>query len=157
MRFVARAFATFLFVGYLRPAPGTWGSLAGLIAGLGLVVLGGWMLLFLAALLVAMLGWLATSVYLEGTTDEDPSEVVIDEVAGIWVALLPVAYGWAATGDLQKITGIVAAFVLFRFLDILKPGPVGWADRLGGAFGVMFDDLLAGAGVAIVLAIPLLL
>ncbi|HVB67502.1 MAG TPA: phosphatidylglycerophosphatase A, partial [Acetobacteraceae bacterium] len=73
----------------------------------------------------------------------DPGFVVIDEVAGQWVALL----GLARPG----VWGLLAGFALFRLLDVTKPGPVGWADRQGGAWGVMGDDLIAGAVVAVVL------
>mgnify|MGYP006139536463 CR=1 FL=1 len=68
---------------------------------------------------------------------EDPKEVVIDEVAGQGIALLfcPLAWQW-----------FLVAFVLFRFFDILKPWPVGWADKnLHGGIGIMADDLIAGA------------
>ncbi len=67
----------------------------------------------------------------------DPGWVVIDEVAGQWIALL----GLARPTPL----GVAAACIVFRMLDIAKPGPVGWADRQGGAAGVMADDLIAGA------------
>jgi phosphatidylglycerophosphatase A len=68
---------------------------------------------------------------------QDPSWIVVDEGAGQLIALagLPLEANSA---------GLVMAFALFRALDILKPGPVGWADRQGGAFGVMLDDLVAG-------------
>jgi phosphatidylglycerophosphatase A len=62
---------------------------------------------------------------------------VIDEFAGQWIAMLPLA---TATP-----LGLLAAFALFRLLDITKPGPIGWADRQHGAAGVMADDLIAGA------------
>ncbi len=63
--------------------------------------------------------------------------MVIDEVAGQWVALLGLAQ--------PTIPGLIAAFLVFRVLDIAKPGPVGWADRQRGAAGIMADDLIAGA------------
>ena len=75
--------------------------------------------------------------------DSDPGWVVIDEVAGQWVALL----GLAA----PTWSGLLLAFLLFRVVDIWKPGPVGWADRQHGAFGIMVDDLVAGAVVAMLL------
>ena len=68
--------------------------------------------------------------------NQDPKEVVIDEVAGQGIALIfcPLAWPW-----------FLAAFILFRFFDILKPWPVGWIDRnLHGGFGIMADDLVAG-------------
>ena len=77
--------------------------------------------------------------------DADPAWVVIDEVAGQWIAML----------GLSAVTfpGALLAFAGFRLLDIAKPGPIGWADRQGGAFGIMTDDILAGAAVAVALIV----
>ena len=85
--------------------------------------------------------WAIRAARVEG----DPGWVVIDEIAGQWIAMLA----------LPRPTwlGLLAAFALFRLLDILKPGPVGWADRQGGAVGVMADDVIAGAIAAIVLSL----
>ena len=87
-----------------------------------------------------------------GKVDHDPSEIVIDEVAGQWIALLPIAFGAAnaGVGVTALWPGWVAAFVLFRLFDIWKPGPVGWADRRHGPLGVMLDDVIAGVLAAIV-------
>ena len=81
-----------------------------------------------------------------GSADHDPSEIVIDEVAGQWVALLPLSYAsW--TMDMNILVmwpGWIAAFALFRLFDIWKPLIIGWADRRGDALGVMLDDIFAG-------------
>jgi phosphatidylglycerophosphatase A len=69
--------------------------------------------------------------------------VVIDEFAGQWIALLPLSH--------PSPLGLLAAFVLFRLLDITKPGPIGWADRQHGPLGVMADDVIAGGIAAVVL------
>ncbi len=143
--------ATFFYVGHLRPAPGTWGSLAALPVALALMILGGPVLLIVATFCAFGVGWWATAVETRGKTDHDPSEIVIDEVAGQWIALWPVAIGAAQAG--APVTalwpGILAAFVLFRLFDITKPGPVGWADRRGDALGVMLDDVIAGVFAAL--------
>jgi phosphatidylglycerophosphatase A len=73
--------------------------------------------------------------------EADPGWVVVDEAAGQSLAL-SAASGWL---------GVLLAFALFRLFDIAKPGPVGWADRQPGPFGVMADDLIAGALAAAVL------
>lgn len=120
-------------VGFFPWAPGTAGSLAGLASG--------------AALLTWAPAWLAPAVALASLAgliairaariEGDPGHVVIDELAGQWLTLLGLAQAsWL---------GLAAAFGLFRFLDIVKPGPVGWADRQKGAGGIMADDLIAGA------------
>ena len=82
----------------------------------------------------------------KGKDDHDPSGIVIDEVAGQWLAFLPVSVGAAHTSAALTALypGWIAAFVLFRLFDIWKPGPIGWADRRGDSLGVMLDDILAG-------------
>lgn len=143
--------ATFFGVGYLRPAPGTWGSLAALPVAALLHVAGGPVLLGLGVIAAFALGWWATARETAGKADPDPSEIVIDEVAGQWLALLPVSIGAAHAGAAMTALwpGWVTAFVLFRLFDIWKPGPIGWADRRGDALGVMLDDILAGLAAAI--------
>lgn len=147
--------ATFLYVGHMRPAPGTWGSLAALPVAWALYVLGGVPLFVLAVALACGLGWWATVKETEGSDDKDPSEIVIDEVAGQWIALAPVIIGAAHAGAdvLALWPGWIVAFLGFRLFDIWKPGPVGWADRRGGALGVMLDDVIAGVFAAILVVI----
>ncbi|QFT95854.1 Phosphatidylglycerophosphatase A [Roseovarius sp. THAF8] len=147
----AQLIATFGGVGYLRPAPGTWGSLAALPVAALLHVLGGPVLLGLGIAVSFALGWWATALETKGKEDHDPSEIVIDEVAGQWLAFLPVSIGAAHAGAAlwELWPGFLTAFLLFRLFDIWKPGPVGWADRQGGAFGVMLDDLIAGLFAAL--------
>lgn len=143
--------ATFFGVGHLRPAPGTWGSLAALpVAGL-LHLAGGPVLLGIGIVVACLLGWWATAREIAGKADQDPSEIVIDEVAGQWLAFLPVSIGAAHAGAALTALwpGWITAFVLFRLFDIWKPGPIGWADRRGGPMGVMLDDILAGLAAAL--------
>ncbi|MBR2656690.1 MAG: phosphatidylglycerophosphatase A [Loktanella sp.] len=143
--------ATFFYVGHLRPAPGTWGSLAALPVAWALVMLAGPWALVAGIVLAYALGIWATGVETAGKADHDPSEIVIDEVAGQWIALLPVVFG-ATMRDADLLAlwpGWVAAFVLFRLFDITKIGPIGWADRMHGPTGVMLDDVIAGIFAAI--------
>lgn len=148
---MTRLIATFFYAGLMRPAPGTWGSLAALPAGYGLLLLGGWPLLLLATALAFALGLWATIEQTRDAEDPDPSEIVIDEVVGQWIALLPVAMGAARAGaDLLALwPGWVAAFALFRLFDIWKPWLVGVVDARGDALGVMLDDVLAGVFAAL--------
>lgn len=135
--------ATGLGVGLLPGAPGTWGSLVALPVALGLQVwIGPWGLVG-AIVLVFVLGLWSVGRVIGGPAGDDPGPVVIDEVAGQWLTLLFVP---------PDLVLYLAGFLLFRLADILKPWPVGWADRaVKGAFGVMLDDLLAGlyAGAAL--------
>ena len=144
-------FLSFGGVGYLRPAPGTWGSLAALPVAYGLHLLWGPAALALAAGLVNAFGIVAVERHIAESDDHDPSWIVIDEVVGQWHALLPVSAGAFATGAgvLRLWPGIVAAFVLFRLFDIWKPWLVGRADARGDAKGVMLDDVWAGVFAAL--------
>lgn len=143
--------ATFFYSGHLRPAPGTWGSAAAVLAAWPLHAIGGPMLLLIGVVLSFVLGWWATAVETRGQDDHDPSEIVIDEVAGQWIALLPVSFGAAHAGVpvLALWPGILTAFALFRLFDITKPSLIGWADRRGDALGVMLDDVFAGIVAAL--------
>lgn len=102
------------------------------------------MILSIGALII--LGIWATGMMTHGTTDHDPSEIVIDEVVGQMIALVPLSFAAHRLGIpiLTLWPGWIAAFVAFRALDIFKPGPVGWADKREDAVGVMLDDVIAG-------------
>jgi len=136
---LARLIASGFGSGYAPKAPGTVGSLVALALGWGLLLGPPWALPA-AILLACAAGWWAIGV---AGGDDDPGWVVIDEFAGQWIALLPLSHPSPA--------GLLAAFVLFRLLDITKPGPIGWADRQHSAFGVMADDVIAGDIAAIIL------
>jgi phosphatidylglycerophosphatase A len=140
--------ATFFGAGHLKPAPGTWASLitvalavAAYQAGLALLVPAGFVVATLA-------GFWAVPQYLRATGGDDPSEVVIDEVAGQLLALsftvIPLWRHEVADLLLAAWPGWVVPFMLFRLFDIWKPWLVGRADRMAGATGVMLDDLWAG-------------
>ena len=148
---MSRLLATLFGVGLITPAPGTWGSIAALPLFWVLHVLIGPWGAVVAIVVVTGLGWWATAVATRGQADHDPGEIVIDEVVGQWIALLPVSFGAAHVGAnvLDLWPGWLAALILFRLFDILKPGPVGWADRMGDALGVMLDDVIAGVLAAI--------
>ncbi|PIE07360.1 MAG: phosphatidylglycerophosphatase A [Rhodobacterales bacterium] len=141
----------FLGAGLLRPAPGTWGSLAALPFVWVFHVLGGPWLLAAAILAGFFAGLWAVRGLVAEIGEEDPSEIVIDEVVGMWIALLPVSFGaWAMGADVLALyPGWIAAFLGFRLFDIWKPWLVGRADRRGDPMGVMLDDVWAGvfAGV----------
>lgn len=147
-----RLFLSVFGAGYLKPAPGTWGSLAALPLGWILYVVGGPFAFLAGILLVTALGILAITAEMTQTGDHDPGWIVIDEVAGQWIALLPVAFGaWRAEVPVTALwPGIVAAFLAFRLFDIWKPGLVGTADARDDAAGVMLDDLWAGVFAAVV-------
>jgi phosphatidylglycerophosphatase A len=144
---MSRFIATFAYVGLLRPAPGTWGSAAAIPVAVGLHGLGSFPLLFAASLALFPIGYWATLRATAGKDDHDPSEIVIDEVVGQWIAIWPVSFGMWQLGQASWTIPwqfLVVCFALFRLFDIWKPGPVGWADRRHNAMGVMLDDVVAG-------------
>ncbi len=143
-RGVAYWVACGLGTGLSPVAPGTVGSLAALVAGVAILGVAP-ALLPLAAVVAVLGGWWAVR---ESGAQADPGWVVVDEVAGQWIALLPLALLPAAAA--WNPPSLLLAFLAFRALDILKPGPVGWADRQEGAFGVMADDVIAGVLAALV-------
>jgi phosphatidylglycerophosphatase A len=138
--------ATMGGIGRLKPAPGTWGSLVVLPAAL----LGSVPALLLG-ILVTLIGFYAVRQVLRETPDQDPGWIVVDEAAGMLIAL-------AGLSMTASIWGVLIAFGLFRVFDIFKPWPISWADQQKGALGVMLDDIVAGAlaALALILARPLL-
>ncbi|NIZ11410.1 phosphatidylglycerophosphatase A [Pseudooceanicola sp. HF7] len=151
----SKLIATVAGVGLLKPAPGTWGSLAALPLAWALHLLGGPILLTACAFALFIAGTLATEAYMKATGKHDPSEVVVDEVVGLWIAFWPVSFGAAHVGaDLTALwPGWIAAFLGFRLFDIWKPWLVGRADRRDDAFGVMLDDVFAGIFAALLVIV----
>lgn len=130
---MARLIASGCGCGYAPIAPGTVASLVTMLPG-GLLLYLAPALLPAVALAATAIGvWAVHAAQVEG----DPGWVVIDEVAGQLLALCGLAQATPA--------GLLAALLIFRLLDVVKPGPIGWADRQGGAAGIMADDVIAGA------------
>ena len=134
-------FATWFGVGLIRPAPGTWGSLAALLLWYFAEFLHSSIHIVLPIFI--LFSWLVCSQASQDSQSKDHSSIVIDEVAGMLVALSFVAH---------ELIIYLWAFLLFRLLDIWKPWPVSWADKnVEGGLGILLDDLIAGlfAGVII--------
>jgi phosphatidylglycerophosphatase A len=134
--------ATSFGAGFSPKAPGTMGTLTAVPMAWALARLGD--LGFAAGTVAIMLiGVLAASAFVRATGREDDQRIVVDEVAGYLVTLLPVARGW---------WHLALAFGLFRLFDIWKPPPVRWIDdHVRGGLGVMADDVAAGVYAAAVL------
>ena len=151
-----RMIVTWFGAGLMKPAPGTWGSAVAVALGVLIHWIGSFPLLALATVAVTALGFWSVARYTRGMEDPDRSEIVIDEVAGQWLALCFPSYGFWHAGLASTDfpwPGYVAAFLFFRLFDIWKPGPIGWADRQPGATGVMLDDLIAGLAAAVAVAL----
>ena len=150
---------TFFYIGFLRPAPGTWGSLAGIISAYFLLGLTNFSTFCFLLILTIVFGFQTTKRYLENNPEKsDPSEVVIDEVIGQWITILPLVYAFNFEQTDDEILWIVWvwAFFSFRFFDILKLGLISWADNLKGALGVILDDIFAGIAAALTVTVLLL-
>ncbi|MFK3990627.1 MULTISPECIES: phosphatidylglycerophosphatase A family protein [unclassified Psychrobacter] len=143
--------------GLPRRAPGTWGTVGGLIVAIPLLSLG-----FVPFLIITILSCVIGS-WICGRTSElmgghDNPHIVWDEWAGMWLTLLPLSYMGIADGNfwqniaqISSIVAIIIAFILFRFFDIIKPPPIGWADKkVAGGLGIMLDDIIAGIMAAAV-------
>jgi phosphatidylglycerophosphatase A len=133
--------ATFFGAGYLKPGPGTYGSVAAVLlwaaaaSGLHLSPNGLLLALAIGIALALILGIPAATIAERETGGHDPGFVVIDEVAGQWIALLGSPFDWRH--------GVIA-LVLFRLFDITKPFPVRRFEHLPGGWGIVFDDIAAG-------------
>ena len=157
--YLALAIATF-GVGYLPVAPGTWGSLVGvgiyLLLRLGLGDRGFtfFAIEVVVILLITFSGIWAASQTERITGKKDPGKVVVDEVAGQLISLLPVALlpSWSS----WKLW-VIVSFVLFRVFDIVKPYPARRMEGLHGGLGIMADDLVAGAYGALLMLVAVIL
>jgi phosphatidylglycerophosphatase A len=143
---VYTSIATAFGVGYSRIAPGTAASIVALPFAWLIAISGGRFALLLAAILATASGAWACELYAHEKKENDPSECVIDEVAGQWIAC-------AFVPSNNILLGYALAFVLFRFFDIVKPWPISAAERLPGGFGIMADDVVAGLFAGIIIAI----
>ena len=132
----AALLALWFGVGLVRPAPGTWGSACALPLAALLVWAGGPWALAVGIALVGGLGVWAAEVVERRSGESDADAVVVDEVVGQWIALLP-------AGLDPKLYAL--GFLAFRVIDIVKPWPASLADRrVKGGLGVMLDDVVAG-------------
>ena len=128
-------FATFGGAGLVPKMPGTAGSLVALPLAWLIVQTGGMPALVQAFGLALVIGIWSAGRHAKEIGEDDPSSIVIDEVAGQWLTLTVVPL---------DITYYVLGFVLFRIFDIFKPWPVSWADqKIKGGWGIMLDDVLA--------------
>ena len=150
--------------GLPKRAAGTWGTVGGLVVAIPMLALGFW-----GFLAVTVVGALVGSYICGKTSDlmgvHDDPHIVWDEWVGMWVSLLPML--WLHFYDDALLQGhqlsllllYFAAFVAFRFFDILKPFPIKWVDKnVSGGFGILIDDILAGlmAGVVLIVFVSVL-
>ena len=152
---VAKIIASGFGSGYSPFAPGTAGALVGCLMLWGLEYLwpglfagtNGWMGLMLLIGLFFFLGVKSADV-LEPEWGHDPSKVVVDEMVGVWIAMLFVPF---------SLLNLTIAFILFRIFDIWKPMGIRQMEKINGGWGVMLDDVLAGVYSLVVMHVYLIL
>jgi phosphatidylglycerophosphatase A len=138
------------YSGYFPVAPGTAGTMVGVLLYAGLYVAFGRWSAVATEVFVALALYPALKLCVAGERffgRKDPSQVVVDEVLGFLVAVLGFPFKWEI---------VALAFVLFRFFDILKPWPIGRSQRIKGGMGILIDDLLAGVYTNVVIRMLLL-
>jgi phosphatidylglycerophosphatase A len=131
--------ATFFYIGYMHPGPGTWASGATVLLWwlAAQAIAPGWQVpvAALAALAITLIGIPPSTVVERESGTEDPGFVVIDEVAGQMIALIGAPLSWKY---------LIAGFILFRSFDIAKPFPLRRLEKLPAGLGIMMDDVGAG-------------
>ena len=145
MRF-STIIASVLGIGYFPVASGTVMSIIAVPLAIIIARSGGGAAVVAASLLAFAIGVWACGAHVRATGRDDPSECVIDELAGQWLACAGVLFAAASAAE------IALAFLLFRLFDILKPWPISAAEKLPGGMGVMADDMLAGFAAALIAA-----
>jgi len=141
-----KLFLTFGGAGLSPKAPGTVGTLASLPVGVAILYSLGMETLFMITLAITVIGIFEINKYEKETGTHDQQHIVIDEAAGMWLALMiAVSTASTMTYPYAEVLAIVFSFAAFRLFDIWKPSTIGWIDReIKGGLGVMMDDVLAG-------------
>ena len=150
---LARLIVTFFYIGNAKIAPG---SIASLITTLIFYLFAKHLIFYLfivIILITIILAFFAVSVYTYDLLEKDRSEIVIDEVIGQSIALLPLLL-FEQTNP-PKLFMCIISLLFFRFFDILKPYPINKFDKMNNTFGVIFDDILAGIFSALLLIFTL--
>lgn len=141
-----KLFLTFGGAGLSKKAPGTAGTLASLPVGVAILFYFGMETLFMLTLAITVMGTLEINKYEKTTGLHDQQHIVIDEAAGMWLALMiAISTADTMTYPYAVTLAIVLSFASFRLFDIWKPSTIGWIDReVKGGLGVMLDDVVAG-------------
>ena len=108
-----------------------------------------------AILLAFVVGWITVTLQASSTGRHDPSEIVIDEVVGQWISVLPLAI-WPIIHS-EPFFYWALAFLIFRILDIKKPSLIGWVDRKNTPLSVILDDVIAGLATAAIICLVILI
>lgn len=145
MSIFVRFLGTGLGIGRIPTAPGTFGTLWGvLIAWILYLANAGWFGWITTIVVAHIVGWLICHLYGKYFAEKDPGELVVDEIAAFPITMLPLAFVRTESFEIALIAG----FIAFRIFDIAKPPPIRQLEKMPGALGVMADDTLAAVFAA---------
>ena len=143
-------FVTLFYSGYFPKAPGTMGSIVATLIAIAILEYLGLQTLVLLTIFITIVSFKQVDIYEKKTSSHDAKEIVIDELIGVWLAII-IAH--------ENLYVILLSFVYFRLFDIYKPSIIGRADKIKGSHGVILDDVLAGffGGISSLMTYHLLL
>ena len=128
-------------IGHVKKAPGTFASFISLFIGYYLINLLGIFNFIIFLIIFAIIGFIISEIHVRVFKQKDPKEVVVDEFTGQFIALLAIT---SSNNTNDIILSILLSFLLFRFFDITKLGPIKKFEQLPGGIGIMADDIVAG-------------
>ena len=149
MNKISQIFSTLFFIGYVKWAPGTFGSLFSLIIIIflhNIVHKNEFIILFVCILLMATI---CIKIYSKSVNKHDAKEIIIDEFLGIYLIII---FSYDLKIFNNEFVQILLILFFFRIFDILKPFPINLIDKkIKNSFGVVFDDIVAGilAGISV--------
>ena len=151
MNKISQIFSTLFFIGYVKWAPGTFGSFFSLIVIIflhNIINKNEFIILFICILLMAII---CIKIYSKSVNNHDAKEIVIDEFLGIYLIII-FSYDFEIFNN--EFIKILLILLLFRFFDIIKPFPANWIDKnLKNSYGIILDDIVAGIYTIIILAL----
>ena len=139
--FYISRFAEVYPIGHSKYAPGTMGSLIAILIGYFLILNLEIKIYLIFLLIFIILSYLLCEAHLKLYNKKDPKEVVIDEVSGQLIAILGCVQ---SEKSIYMFLSLLLSFVLFRFFDITKIGPIKKFENLPNGIGIMADDIVAG-------------
>jgi len=151
MNKISQIFSTLFFIGYIKWAPGTFGSFFSLIIIIylhNIVNKNEFIILFICILLMATI---CIKIYSKSVNKHDAKEIIIDEFLGIYLIII-CSYDFKIFNN--EFVKILLILLFFRIFDILKPFPANWIDKnLKNSYGIILDDIVAGIYTIITLAL----
>ena len=151
---LAKLIVTFFYIGHAKIAPGSIASLATSLLFYLFAKYLSYHFFIIIILATIFIAFLSISIYTDKLLEKDRSEIVIDEVVGQSIALLPLLLFSETTSP--DFFMCIISLLFFRFFDIVKPYPINKFDNMNNTFGVIFDDILAGVFSALLLTLALI-